>query len=325
MVCVADDSKNHDSHGVAKGSNTRVVVLFPGALGDLVLAMPALAAVRTRHASAHLTLAVSGGLRALAATSGIADATASLDDADAAGLFGGTRLPAWLGDRPRLYSWIGSRDRAVEERLRSLTEWAELFSVVRDDGDEHAATAYARQVGSHEVAPSFRWPAPASSLRVEELLGTRERPVLAVHAGAGSPTKRWAVEGFAELARRWRDGGGDVVEIVGPADHDLPPIGGRRRVVEWPLCDVAALLAQVDAYAGNDSGISHLAGALGTCGIAVFGATRARRWAPCNDTIAALQAGGPASIGITARALTPARAWEALRQRGCLDKLRSRE
>jgi heptosyltransferase-3 len=325
MVCVADDSKNHDSHEVAKGSNTRVVVLFPGALGDLVLAMPALAAVRARHASAHLTLAVSGGLRALAATSGLCDATASLDDADAAGLFGGARLPAWLGDRPHLYSWIGSRDHDVEKRLHSLAERAEIFPIVRDDGDEHAAVAYARQVGACELEPSFRWPAPASSPRVEELLGTCERPIIAMHAGAGSPTKRWAVEGFADLVRRWADGGGDVVEIVGPADHDLPPIGGRRRIVEWPLCDVAALLAQVDAYAGNDSGISHLAGALGTCGVAVFGPTPARRWAPRGDTIAALQAAGPVSSRISTHALTPARAWEALRQRGCLDKLRSGE
>ena len=324
MVRVAGDSEIHDSHGVPKGSNTRVVVLFPGALGDLVLALPALAAVRARHASAHLTLVVSGWLRALGATSGIADATASLDDADATGLFGGTRLPAWLDDRPRLYAWIGTHDAAVEARLRSLADRAELFPVVRDDGAVHAMVAYARQVGASDAVPAFQWPTPDASPRVEQLLARWERPILAVHAGAGSAIKRWAVEGFAELARRWTDAGGEVVEIVGPAEHDVPPIAGRR-VVEWPLCDVAALLARVDAYAGNDSGISHLAGALGTRGIAVFGPTPARRWAPRSDTIVALQAAGPVSVGITTRTVTATQAWEALRRRGCLDKLQSGE
>src|SRR5262249_45045219 len=97
---VARARERHDSHGVDGGSTPRVVVLFPGALGDLVLAMPALGGLRARHADAHLTLVVAGWLEALAATSGVADSIAGLDDADAAGLFGGTRLPAWIGQRP---------------------------------------------------------------------------------------------------------------------------------------------------------------------------------------------------------------------------------
>jgi len=300
-------------------------MLFPGALGDLVLASGALAAVRARHAGAPLTLAVNGALRTLAAASGVADVTASLDDADAAGLFGGTRRPAWFAHPTSLYAWLGTRDAGVAAHLRALAPRVELFPIVRDDGDEHAAVAYARQVGAPEPARAFRWPDLPSTPRVDALLGRITQPVLAVHAGAGSRAKRWAVEGFAALAARWRDAGGLVVELVGLADHDVPPIDRARRIVEWPLPDVAALLARVDAYAGNDSGVSHLAGAVGACGVAVFGPTSARRWSPCSETIEPLEAVGPFAGGITTHALTVERAWNALGRRGCLDKLRSRE
>src|SRR5262249_50701812 len=86
MCGVAAVSKNDDSRA-AKDASIDVVALFPGALGDLVLMLPALRAWRARHPSARLTLAVAGWLRALAATSGVADAYASVDDADAVGLF----------------------------------------------------------------------------------------------------------------------------------------------------------------------------------------------------------------------------------------------
>jgi ADP-heptose:LPS heptosyltransferase len=300
------------------------VILFPGALGDLVLAADALAALRTRHVDAHLTLAVGGALRGLAATSGLADATASLDDADAVGLFGGTRIPAWFGERPTLYAWIGSRDAAVAAHLRTLTERSELFPIVRDDGDEHAALVYVRQIGAREP-PCFRWPAVPSTPRVDALLDVGARAVLVLHAGAGSRTKRWAPGGFARLAERWQAAGGALVELVGPADGDVPPIAGARRIVAWPLTEVAALLARVDAYAGNDSGVSHLAGAVGARGVAVFGPTAARRWAPRGGSIEALQAITPGADGITTDALAVARVWDALRRRGCLDKLRTRE
>jgi ADP-heptose:LPS heptosyltransferase len=300
------------------------VIVFPGALGDFVLAAAALAAVRARHAGAHVTLAVSGALRPLAATSGLADVTASLDDADAVGLFGGTRMPAWFGERPLLYGWLGTRDAAVADRLRAVAARTELFPIVRDDGAEHAAVAYLRQVGAGDVDAVFRWSAVSSMPRVDALL-PGARPVLAVHAGAGSPAKRWTREGFVGLAERWAAAGGDVVEIVGPADHDLGAIDGARRVVEWPLPDVAGLLARVDAYAGNDSGVSHLAGAVGARGVAMFGRTAARRWAPRGGGIEPLQALGTCTDGIATDAIGVARAWEALRRRGCLDKLRTRE
>ena len=321
---VAATSKNYDSHGVADGSNTRIVVLFPGALGDLLLAMPAIAELRRRHAPAHLTLAVNRALCALVVVSAVADAVERLDDAAAAGLFGGDRMPVWIAGHPHLYAWVGARDPALQARLRAVTTTAVFHGVVRGDGPEHAGDAYAGQVGAAPQAPRFRWPSPMPSPGVVDLLARLPRPILAIHPGAGAPAKRWPAAHFDAVARRWGAAGGGVCEIVGPADGDLDPIECASRVVEWSLPDVLALLASIDAYVGNDSGITHLAAAAGARGVALFGPTPARRWAPSGSSIAALQAPDSDSSDDGLAAIESHRVWKALGYGGCLDKLQGR-
>src|SRR5262249_37415934 len=98
----------HDTGGVrAQAIHDRVVLLLPGDLGDFLLALPALRLVRAHHFGAHVTAVVSESLRPLVALTGVADATASLDGAEVAWLFGGARRPPWLTPRSLVYSWLG--------------------------------------------------------------------------------------------------------------------------------------------------------------------------------------------------------------------------
>lgn len=301
------------------GSNTRVVVLFPGALGDLVLARGALAAIRARHRGARVVLAVQGTLRTLATTVGLADEVVSLDDADAAGLFGGSRMPRWFGIRPDLYAWLGTRDAEVAARLRGLSARTALFPVVRGDGEMHASHEYLRQVDALVDAtanPAWPMPAPTSPAEVD-------RPLLVVHPGAGSVAKRWPTAGFRMLVDRWQGAGGIAAEIIGPAEMELESLGAAHRFVEWSLPDAAGLLARSDAYAGNDSGISHLAAAVGARGVAIFGPTRSQRWGPGGGVVAIDTEDAFPDADEATRSIAE-RAWRALAGAGCLDKLRGR-
>jgi ADP-heptose:LPS heptosyltransferase len=291
---------------VRDGSNQRLVLLFPGALGDLCLALPALRALARRHAGASVTLAVSGRLRALAALTGVADVTVALDDAASVGLFADVPPPPWLGERPLLYAWLGRRDAETRARLRALAAHATFLAVERDEDGEHAAAAYARALGlaiePDLLASCARIAVPPSARAAATLAGVT-RPVLAVHAGAGSAHKRWPSPRVAEVAAAWS---GTVLELVGPADLDLPALASARRIVDWPLPDLAALLGGVDRYLGNDSGVSHLAAAAGATGAVVFVATAAARWAPLGAGLVALGGagahGGPSAADV-ARAL----------------------
>lgn len=273
-------------------------MVFPGALGDFLLALPALRFLRAQHAAACATLVVPEPLRALARVAFDATEVASLDAAEAAGLFGGGALPSWLADRPVVYSWLGARDETVRARLRAAAASARFFGVERGPGAAHAAVAYAQAVGApcarSALARAARLAPPPSSRAATVLAGLRG-PVLALHAGAGSPAKRWSCDRFVAVAGWWRRRGGDVVEVVGPAESGARAVADGGVADCWPLPDLAALLARVDAFVGNDSGVSHLAGAAGARGAVVFGPTDPARWRPCARTLAAVRASDDAA------------------------------
>jgi len=295
----------------------RVVIVFPGALGDLLLALPALRLVRARHAEARLTLVVASPLLALAGLVGIADEVANVDAADAAGFFGG-ELPRWLAGGPTLYSWLGSGDATLSARLARVTRAAYFHRVERGPGERHVSSEYVRALGlvpaSPEPAPArFR---PPTSALASDLLTRLPPPVLAVHPGAGSRAKRWDTAGFVQVANWWRSAGGTALTVAGPAEAGETPMLGPPEAREWPLPDLAALLAGVALFLGNDSGISHLAAAVGTPGVVLFGPTDARRWRPLSPDVVALQARSARPDGIDLRALPAQRVIAACQRRG---------
>jgi ADP-heptose:LPS heptosyltransferase len=266
-------------------------LIFPGALGDLLLALPTLRRLRRQFAGGSTTLVVAEPLRSLARLMGVAEHVASLDDASSAWLFGGSRLPAWLTGRPAVYAWLGSGDATLRARLDAVASPACLLAVERGSGVLHAAVAYAvaASVGalrSRLVADARLTPPDSAAAR--SLIGRLARPVLAIHRGAGAPSKRWSPDAFDAVADGWRRGRGDVVELLGPAETNDQPRAGVVPVRDWSLPDVAALLGSVAAYVGNDSGVSHLAGAVGARGVVVFAATDPRRWRPLSPAMVAL-------------------------------------
>jgi len=321
MRAFADDERAHHIDGVRAQSIERAVIIFPGALGDFLLALPALRALRARHAGARCTVVVNEALRGLATAAGIADTTAALESADGAALFAGDRLPRWLEGRPAIYSWLGAGDRDLRARLAAAASATLFFAVERGSGATHAAAAYARAVGapagSRALAAAAAL-APPASPAADALLATTREPLLAIHPGAGARAKRWDVAGFVQVAHWWRSAGGSVLTIVGPAEAGEPPALGAPEVREWPLVDLAAVLSRAAVYVGNDSGVSHLAGAVGAVGAVLYGPTDPRRWRPVAGRLVALRAraGGPA--GIPLAALPAARVIAACQRRYAL-------
>ncbi len=273
---------------MSEGSIQSLVLIFPGALGDFLLALPTLRVLARRTAAASKTLVVPEPLRALARMAGVAERVASLDDAAGAWLFGGSTLPWWLEGRPAVLAWLGTGHPSLRERLATVAEPVRLFAVERGPGVVHAAMSYAAAAGVPAVrqvlAADARLDAGVSP-QATALCRGLGRPVLAIHRGAGAPAKRWPASGFAEIVRRWR---GDVVELLGPAECGDDPLPGARPARGWSVPDVAALLARTDVYLGNDSGITHLAAAVGARGVAVFVATDPTRWGPLTATLVAL-------------------------------------
>jgi ADP-heptose:LPS heptosyltransferase len=121
---------------------------------------------------------------------------------------------------------------------------------------------------------------------------------LACHLGSGSTRKNWPAPNFAGL-RQWFEcsQGIPVLMIAGPAEEEIAEPSFRAPVARnLPLNFLAAILARCRGYGGNDSGITHLAAAVGTPTLALFGPTEPEVWAPRGPRVLVLKAGNEMDV-----------------------------
>ncbi|MCX7590464.1 MAG: glycosyltransferase family 9 protein, partial [Kiritimatiellae bacterium] len=151
-----------------------------------------------------------------------------------------------------------------------------------------------------------------SEIGMGKLLGK----VVALHPGSGSPRKNWPLENFVVLAREvQRMLSLQPVFVVGEAEKNLGPTlrAEQMVVLEKPrLRDLAAFFAVCSAYVGNDSGVTHLAAALGLPVVAIFGPTDPAVWGPRGDNVRILRQNAPRDPGPPA--VTVPNAFETLRR-----------
>lgn len=127
----------------------------------------------------------------------------------------------------------------------------------------------------------------AGRLLAEQGIGEGDGPLVVVSPGAKWAPKRWGEGGFAEVVDLLQGRGWRAVLIAGPDEEEL--LGSLRSACRtspaaiWPpapLGTVAALLEKADAFLGNDSGPMHMAAAVGTPVVALFGPTVPGRTGP---------------------------------------------
>lgn len=134
---------------------------------------------------------------------------------------------------------------------------------------------------------------PADRAEAAARLGPADqpgRPLVVIHPGARPPARRWPAERFAALARRLRADGLTVVVVGGPGDREtLAAVRAHLDpavpvIADLSLGGLAALLARATLFIGNDSGPAHLAVAVDTPSLRLFGPADPRRWAPLDQT-----------------------------------------
>ncbi len=145
------------------------------------------------------------------------------------------------------------------------------------------------------------YPLPELAVPTQEIAAWRQRlglaegrPLAAFAPGAVGPSKRWPASYFAETARRLAAQGFSVIVLGGPGETSLAAeIGaGQGHVRDLTGADLrnAILgLAAADVAVSNDSGLLHVAAALGTPSIGIFGPTSPWHWAPLNPLAAVIE------------------------------------
>ena len=292
----------------------RILIVAPNWLGDAVMGLPAVADVRRTYPKARLVVSARSSVAPLYTMvpgvddtivtrwrGSLSDRRTLADDVqrltsepiDLAVLFPNSFASAWMVYRARV------RDRwgySADFRRPLLTR-----AVRRPRGSRHQAAYYQYLTGqlgipTGRLEPVVTAPAAAIEEARSLLLGrgwSESQPILVVAPGAAYGTaKRWLPAHFAALiTRAIRESGVQVVLVGAQADAAsvrlvVDSIGPSERAGVIDLSGATSLqvLAGIMSLAAgcvsNDSGAMHLAGAVGTPLVALFGPTREKETAP---------------------------------------------
>ena len=242
----------------------RRLLLRPGAIGDVILSLPAL-----EHLAGQSTYTEVWTPTAVAPLIGFADRVRPLaaTGIDTFEIRPEPRLRELLASFDEIHSWYGAAREAFRAAMHGLpVRFHAALPRESTDGKAnpvHAADFYLAQVGA---------PAGAAP-RI--LLGGGPAPVpsafAVIHPFSGSARKNWPLGQFEALAAQL---GLPVAWLAGPEE----PLPRARRFED--LGALARWIAGAALYVGNDSGITHLAAACGVPVVALFGPTDPAVWAP---------------------------------------------
>ena len=288
----------------------RILVIRGGAIGDFILTLPALKALRDALPPARIEILGYKHIATLAEKRFYAEAVRSIEYGPLARFFArNSELPADLADYfasfDLILSYLYDPDQIFETNLRRCGVEHLICGparIIEDAG--HAARQLARpieELGINVVDLTEKiFPSVEDRQFAREFLGSMPQPIIAIHPGSGSQAKNWPVENridlfssssrFANLER--------VLLISGEADeaqteqlqHEWKN-RGVRFARNLPLSQLAAVLERA-TFIGHDSGISHLAAAAGADCILLFGPTDPDVWAPQNPNVQILRTPG---------------------------------
>jgi len=292
----------------------RILVIRGGAIGDFMLTLPALKALRDAWPRAHIEILGYKHIAVLAENRFYAQAVRSIEYGPLSKFFSRTsELPAelanYLASFDLIISYLYDPDRVFENNLRRCGVENLLCGppkIIENAG--HAARQLALPIEKIGIRVADLSEKVFLSIEdrqfASEFVRSFQQPIVAIHPGSGGKEKNWPLENWIALfSREGRlsgvQGKGErrccsLVVISGEADKTQTEQLER----EWkdrdvgfaknlPLPHLAAVL-ESSIFIGHDSGISHLAAAAGANCILLFGPTNPDVWAPKNKNVRVL-------------------------------------
>ncbi len=270
---------------------SEVTVMRGGAVGDFILTLPAIEAVRRACPRASLRLIGNPETVSLARPDSIVDHSCR----DLVPLFGPEEpLPAAteriFASTELLLAYVADDAGDVVRRLRAAVGGDVLHgdprpAAIGTHASEHLLSPV-KAAGIPVADPLPRVRLDAAQRQFADALPAGEGPIVVIHPGSGGRHKCWPMPLFADLVAELPRLGARPVVITGPAEAvDLPQMQRAVSSICPILCapklaGLAAILERADAFVGNDSGPGHLAAAVGTPTVSLFGPTDPATWMP---------------------------------------------
>ncbi len=270
-------------------SKGKILVIRGGAIGDFVLTLPVLAALRRQFPDSHLEVLGYPHIASIALHGGLADAVRPVEARALASFF--TDMGD-LDDATGHYfagfhiivSYLYDPDGFFAENVKACSKAQFIQGPHRPDETKpvHATSVLLKPL--ERLAIFDADPVPRLSLKTAPLMAS----VLAVHPGSGSEKKNWPQPHWAKFLAHVMSGTEWNVLLVGGeaegnrlAELAAPLPSSRVRIAQGqPLPELANALRSCLGFIGHDSGITHLAAAVGLPGLALWAESNEAIWHP---------------------------------------------
>lgn len=280
-------------------SRPQILVIRGGAIGDFILTLPAIAALRAQFPHAHLELLGYPHIAQLATAAELVDRVQPIEARSLAGFFArhGDLAEDWrdyFSEFDLIVSYLYDPDEIFRANVQRCSPAQFIQGPHRPDPSVtvHATQVYLKpleQLAIFDADPVPRLPM-ARPAQTNDVL-------LALHPGSGSERKNWPETNWAAvLAWVIQNTSLQVLLVGGEAEGDrldrlaaaLPP--ARLRVARsLPLAKLAVRLQHCRGFVGHDSGITHLAAALGLPCLVLWADTPQHIWQPLGQRIKILR------------------------------------
>ena len=276
----------------------KILVIRGGAIGDFILTLPALSALRKQFPEARLEVLGYPHIAHLALAGGVVDAVRSIESRALAGFFArGGRLDEALQDYfagfAVIISYLYDPDGIFQSNVASCSKAQFIAGPHRPDEKEdiHAADVFLKPLERLAIFDAD----PTPVLSINSPPPTLNQ--LALHPGSGSERKNWPEENWMRLIQQLRVatefnfllvGGEAELERLRRLSAAFPP--ERLELAEClPLAELARRLQSCAGFIGHDSGISHLAAAVGLTTLILWGETNETIWRPRGTRVTLLR------------------------------------
>jgi heptosyltransferase-2 len=281
----------------------KILVIRGGAIGDFILTLPAIAALRRQFPDAHLEVLGYPHIIQLAEAGGLVDRIQSIEARALAGFFARSGVLAddlvdYFSEFDIILSYLYDPDDIFKTNIARCSTAQFVVGPYRPNEAErvHATKVYLRPLERFAIFDADH--VPQLKVRAgEKAAAAQNAPTLALHPGSGSEKKNWPEAKWADLLQHLvHETNSNLLLIGGEAEGErlqrlaaALPITRTRVAQSLPLTDLARLIQQCAAFIGHDSGISHLAAALGLPGVVLWGNTMEEIWRPPQNQVMVLK------------------------------------
>jgi len=310
---------------VVSATKPKILVIRGGAIGDFMLTLPAIAALRQQFPRAHLEVLGYPHIVQLAVAGGLVDCSQAIEARGLAGFFArngelSEDLRDYFSEFDLIVSYLYDPDEIFRINVARCSPAQFIAGPHRPDEEErvHATKVFLKPLERLAIFDADSVPritlvgtrstASQTSMAEDGIRDAVERvPTVALHPGSGSETKNWPEAKWAKLLAHLMDSSNlDLLLVGGEAEGDrlerltaaLP--SARCEVARsLPLAELAQRLETCVGFVGHDSGISHLAAALGLPSLVLWADTVEEIWRPQGERVTILrEARGIGSISV---------------------------